>query len=166
MGRSLESARYPHLQPQLCGRGLVLWVWWVVWRVSPAGELPGDALLLPPEVPRGLGGYCWQQSPRSPPDGTDMGLNFLLEPSVLGEALLTLPATTFPCAVRLARPSCARSRPLFLSSTDIHCLQEAALQSNWRKHRSCGSRRDPDLAGLGSWRRGCCTEMSRWTEWP
>ena len=48
----------------------------------------------PPWVPRGLGDYCWQQTPRSPPDGIDMGLSFLLEPSVLGEALLTLPATT------------------------------------------------------------------------
>lgn len=45
---------------------------------------PVSCLGMPFEVPRGLGGYCWKQTPRSPPDGTDMGLNFLL----------TLPATT------------------------------------------------------------------------
>ena len=93
MGRSLESARHPYLQLQLCGRGLVLWVWRVVWRNSPADELPGDALLLPTLGPQ-RPGRPRQQTPRSPPDGIDMGLSFLLEPSVLGEALLTLPATT------------------------------------------------------------------------
>lgn len=47
-GGAWNLFRLPHLQLQLCGQGLVLWVWWVVWRNSPAVELSGDALLLAP----------------------------------------------------------------------------------------------------------------------
>ena len=98
-----ESALSPHLQPQLWGQGFVLWIWvWsIIWRNSPAGKLPGGALL--PLGPQRAGRLLLEETPPSQPDGTHTGLNLLPEPSALGEALLTPLPPRFPCAVRLPR---------------------------------------------------------------
>lgn len=61
-----------------------------------------------------------------------MGINLLLEPSALGEALPTPPChQAFPLLspyLEPLLPCCATDPPLFLNSVDIHPLQEAALQ--------------------------------------
>ena len=100
-----ESGLSPHLQPQLWGQGFVLWIWvWlVVWRNSPAGELPGGALL--PRGPQRAGRLLLAADPTVPTRWNPQGTYLESEPSAVGEALHTPPAAIVSsrCAVLLLK---------------------------------------------------------------